>query len=953
MKKIVAAIVGCSSAMLGTMPATAQEQQADTDEALGEIVVTGSRIVRDGYTAPTPVTVATATELMKAVPTNLPDALNKQLPQFALSSSPSRSTHNFANTATHGNILNLRGVGGNRTLIMFDGVRMPPTTFRGDVDTNVIPSALIERVDVVTAGASAAYGSDAVAGVVNFVLDRNFEGIKASAQAGMSEEGDNENNRLSLAWGGNFADGRGRLMLSAERYDNDGMLRGDREESLQNWIFAGATPGGGVAGTATNPYTLWDNTRLTAATDNGKIIGGPFNNYQIADNGSIIPFIPGPATGTVGFFQGGDGYSIPADVSAVAPLTTEQYFGRVSYDFSDNLSGYIQANFTTSDLSYTSLANSWTGVTNAPVFNGNPYIPAVIQAALTQPDETFQIGKYTSGMGANPVTDEVTDFWMATAGLDGSFGERWTWNAAYTHGDSEHQMDQSGLYNWQRAYAAVDAVRAPNGSIVCRPTLDPDPAIRARFAGCQPINIFLTGRAYLDQPGYAYATGTSSYTASITQDHVMAMVQGPVADLPAGQVDLAAGLEYRTQELKLTSNADPALLDTAAERNAYFAGLRGVAPSALFYWLTNVGVADGDVDVTEAFAEVNVPLLADRPGAQSLEFNAAGRFTDYSTSGSVETWKFGLTWRPIDELLFRGTVSRDIRAPTLFDLFAGDQSGIGFLVDPVSGISQNVTTITGGNPDLDPEESDTWTVGLVWSPEAANLQVSVDYYSLEIADAIGTLNTTQIVNNCYQDPAAPECALITRPGPGQFPTQVRVAPANIAFLETAGFDIDASYRMNVGNGDLTFRVYANYLDKFITQQSATAPVYEYTGRGLPTSTPVGYPEWRGTFNINYAIGNLTFFLSEQYIGPIDLGGPEPNQTFVDPQVGAEWYTDLTISSKTDLNGGELEIFGTVNNLFNDDFPLIPGTIPGVNLPTILPLYDTVGRAYMIGVRYRL
>lgn len=941
-------LMACSAmTALAANPAEAQDK-APASEA--DIIVTGSRIVRDGYTAPTPVTVAPVEELVKSTPTNVPDALNK-LPQFQNSSSPARSSHNFSNQPTNGNILNLRGVGGNRTLILLDGMRVPPTTYLGTVDVNVIPNLLLSRVDVVTAGASAAYGSDAVAGVVNFVLDKNFSGIKGNAQAGVSDRGDNSNQRLSLAYGTDVGE-RGHLLLSGEYYNNKGMLRSDRSSALRNAVYVGSVPGSSApAGSAANPYMVVDDIHLAIASDNGLILNGPGAGMTLDNNGSLRPFQSGTATGSPAFNVGGDGFVIPADVSAVAPLKTYQAFGRFDYDLTSDVKAFVQGVWSRADLRYSSQANAFVGTQPAPVFQGNPYIPTAIAAQLA-PGEQFNIAKYNGNTSSHPVTTERTDFWMATAGLEGSLGD-WKWNLDYTHGDSHHKVRQYGLYDYQKTYAALDAVRDPaTGNIVCAPSISSDPTIRARFADCKPLNVFLTGDAYTSQAGYAYATSSvMAYDARIKQNAVEAAIQGSLFNLPGGPVDIAIGAEYRDQKLDLTSNSDPSLLDSTAERSAYFAGLRGVSSSSLFFWLNNVGVASGKLDVKEGFAEINLPVLKAVPFFEQLSFNAAGRITDYSTSGSVETWKLGGVWQPIKDILFRSTLSRDIRAPNLFELFAGDQSGIGLLADPVTNTSQNVSTVTGGNPNLKPEIGRTLAIGAVLTPRfLPGFSLAVDYYKLKIKGAIGTLSVAQIVNNCYANSAVPECSLITRPTPDSFPTLVRVSAANIAFLETSGIDFDATYNVEIGKGRLSTRLYASWLDKYLTQQSAVVSAFDQAGYG---SNGSGLPKWRGTLSVNYANGPFNIFVSEQYIDGMKIGTPgQPNQDFGGAKTPSVWYTDLTISGRIEAKGGTFEPFLTINNLFDRDPPLVPGTIPGVNLPTIISVYDTVGRAFTAGLRFK-
>lgn len=976
MRKSVATLL-LGASMLAA-PAWAQTavapQVAEDDGTNSEIVVTGTRIVRDGYQAPTPVTVAPVEDLIKATPTNLPDALNK-LPQFSLSQGPNRSAHNFANSPTHGNVLNLRGVGGLRTLILFDGLRVPPTTYSGSVDTNVIPNLLVERVEVVTGGASAAYGSDAVSGVVNFVLDKDFTGIKGVAQAGISQRGDNENYRVGAAGGMSFADGRGHVLVSGEYFKSGGMLRSERDYVNEGWIYAGSVigctlPPGSPAGDtrcnpggALNPYKLYSNAKLTGANDYGKILTGPagfpFLNWTFSPTGQMLAPNVGTPTGSTGFVVGGDGYTIPFGVTANAPLETIQTFARASYEFAPEITLFAQGSFSRSNLNYITMANAWTGTTNAPIFDGNPYLPAAIETALS-PGESITIGHYHGQSPIKPKSKERTDFWMATAGLEGRIAGRFNWQLAYTHGDSMHKVDQSGLYNWQRAYAAIDAVRDGNGNIVCRVLLDPDPAIRSRYAGCQPLNILSGDPAFTTPAGYAYATGTSSYRASITQDSVAGSISGSIFELPAGPVDLAVGAEYRKQKLTLTSNADPSLLDTAAERSAYFAGLRGVSGTALFYWLTNVGSANGSINVKEAFAEIAVPVFRSDGLPGELGLNAAGRITDYSTSGTVKTWKLGATWKPVPDLLLRGAISRDIRAPNLFELFAGDQSGIGLLFDPVTNTSQNINTVTGGNPLLKPEKADTLTLGGVFSPSfIPGFSLAIDYYKLEIEGAIGSLNAGQIVSNCFNSGgAAPECALITRPSPTTFPTLIRIAPANISFIETSGIDFDASYRTELGRGALGLRLYANYLRSYRTQQFDGAPVLQFAGINVAGSDPVGRPKWRGTLTLNYAIDGFEVALTEQFIGKMKQGIPGAfpggvSAAFVpgEDKVKAALYTDLTLAYAVPHWGGEAKFFLTVNNLLDRKPPIRPGTIPGVGMPTNFALFDTIGRAFTAGVRF--
>jgi outer membrane receptor protein involved in Fe transport len=974
-------LLGASALSLSTPVIAQTAEETEPEASTADIVVTGTRIVRDGYTAPTPVTVATTEDLVKTTPSSIPDALNK-LPQFQNSLSPSRTAHNFSAIPIHGNVLNLRGLGTPsnnpkgplRTLILFDGIRVAPTAYVGTINTDVLPQMLMQRVEVVTGGASAAYGSDAVSGVVNFVLDKNFTGVKGVLQAGTSERGDNSNQRIGAAAGFDFAGGRGHILLNAEYYGTDGMFRSDRAYSLLGYNFVGSTSTAlGAPGTAANPYTIGRDIRISAIAPGGRITassvtGNPFVGQVINPNGTTRPFNTGTPVGTNGFQSGGDGYFIPSDGHAVTPAKNYQTFARASYDLTPDITAYVQGGWSRAKLRYRTQVNALVPPSQGVnIYKGNPYLSAALDGSLATASDFITVGQYDAGQ-PRPVAREQTDYWMATAGIDGKFGDV-KWTLAYTHGQSKHAMDNSGLYDNKKLFAAVDAVRDPvSGAITCRVLLDP--TVAAQYAGCKPIDVLHGNPAASTPDGYAYATGTSRYRARIKQDAITASISASPFELPAGPLDIAVGAEYRTQSLNLVSNADPATLagatpaQTTAIRSSYFAGLRGVPGGALYYWLTNVGSANGDLNVKEAFVELAAPILKDTPFFHELSLNAAGRITDYSTSGTVKTWKLGATWKPIPDLLLRAAYSRDIRAPNLFELFAGLQSGIGIVNDVRnaagtygSGQNINVSSVTGGNPNLKPEKAKTLTIGGVLSPSfAPGFSLSIDYYNIKVTNLIDSLTAQQILTNCLNagGSGAAECDLIDRASPTTFPSLVRIVPANIAYLKTAGFDIDASYRTEVGNGRLAFRLYANYLDRFDSQQYAGAPIAHYAGVSVVTSNPAGYPRWRGNLSVDYSNGPFGVTVSEQYIGKmrLDIPGSALPIVFTNPKVSPVVYTDLSLRYTAQGHGGELEFFTTVNNLFDKDPPIIPGTVPGVNIPTNIAIYDFIGRSYTAGVRFK-
>ncbi|MBC2777185.1 TonB-dependent receptor domain-containing protein [Parasphingopyxis marina] len=907
------------------------------------IVVTGTRIVRDGYESPTPVTIATSEDLTRAAPSGLPDGLNR-LPQFVGSSGPNASSNTFA-TPDHGNVLNLRGLGPIRTLNLINGVRLSPTTYVGTVNADLIPQALVERVEVVTAGASASYGSDAVAGVVNFVLDTDFNGFRGFAQAGISTRGDNETLRGGAAGGFDLGD-RLHVLLSYEHIESDGYTQGQRPALDLRGLAVGSVIGGGQSGTAANPLIFQTNAGFSFSSFNGHAANGPFAGTLFLPGGQYRPLDPGAPTGSAGYFVGGDYYYGPSSQSASAALRTDTIFGRVDYDVADTVAAYVQFMGSESVIRYGSLPNL---LTFTPViFSGNAFLPADLQAQLTAGNvESFGLRKAFLEFGPIPARERIRNY-QVFAGLEGEIGNL-NWNVDYTHGNSVFNFSQPNQYQYTRFAAAIDAVRDPaTGNIVCRPTLDPDPDVRARYAGCVPFNPFGFGAA--SPEARDYVMGVSTYRAETSTDDITVGLSGDLIDLPAGPISFAVGVEYREQSLDLTSNSNPAIAEDIT-------GLRGLPPTTPRYYLTNTGVASGSNSVREVYGELAVPILADQPFARQLDLNGAIRYTDYSTSGGVTTWKLGGTWAPIDDIRFRVVRSRDIRAPTLFDLFAGAQVTQAAALDPHTNVTFGASQRASGNPDLEPEISDSWSVGVVLQPSfLPGFAMSIDAYEIDLRGAISTLSAIQVLLDCESSGGtAPSCDTISRPlpfsdtSPANVPTEIRVTPINISTIETRGIDIDASYRTGFADGQLAVRLYATYVDRFRRQLSGSQPVIEYAGYStLGARGDTTVPRWKGALSVSYDSDDFSIFVQENMIGEIKLG---PTLTYAEPNMPAWFTTDLTVTARPGFFNGDAELFFTVNNLFDDTPPIFFGNlVPGLGLGTLNNLYDTTGRQFTAGFR---
>lgn len=938
-------------AVLALMPTGAYAQQQDGAKASEEaeatdaaIVITGSRVVRDGSAAPTPVTAIAAETLSQSAPSNLPDALNR-LPQFMNSQSQYKASTFSSTLSPQGNYLNLRGLGASRVLVLLDGNRVPPTTNNNGVDINSIPQLLVERVDVVTGGASATYGSDAISGVVNFILDKKFNGIKGVAQSGISTYGDGASYRFGLAAGTGFAGGRGHIEASIEHYHSDGLPRQDQRSLYNNFALAVG------AGTATNPYSQVYNTRYNDIAIGGMIRSGPLSGQVFNSDGSVSAFVHGTATGTTNVEVGGSGPVIPP-TALVASLETTQAFGRLSYELTDNLEFYAQGNYGRSKTGYVSAyvmrrAGTATGIT---IFADNPYLNSSVRSALGS-TPSFTLSRIFSDSAPNEQSS-VTEAYNVSTGLSGDLGG-WKWDVNYTYGHAELTLLQREQNN-KRFYAAVDAIDegfyktgVNNGNIVCRVTLVNPSAV----PGCIPLNVI--GQGNLNSAAIDWIRGLAGFTVTNEMNLVNANIRGDLFDLPAGPVSIAIGAEARWQKLNQTSNADPAVAID-------YTGIRGVPSTALPYTSTNVGIASGTQDVKEAFAELAVPILKDTPFFKALDVTGAVRFTDYKTSGSVTTWKAGFSWQPIEDIRLRGTISRDIAAPSLYDLFQGQQKQTFAYPDVhVTGApTGSLIQVNAGNPNLKPEKADTLTIGAVFKPSfAPRLTISADFYRIKINDALQVTSALQENQDCENSGGtAPVCALITRPLPfsdrtlANFWTQVIVAPQNLASLLVKGVDIEAGYRVPLGGGDLDLRAFVSYLDTYDTKLTPAATTVNRAGAVVGGALAGGLPRWRATLTQGYSKGGFNLRVTERWTGSYRRYTTE---TFTDTAYSPNrTYVDLYLSQRVE-GWGSMEPFIQIDNLFNVKPPEMAGCCnPGFAYSTDKAAYDVLGRYFTAGVKLK-
>lgn len=910
-------------------PAQAADEaaaEADQDVA-AEITVTGSRIQRAGFTAPTPVTVLGADQLVKAAPSTLAESL-RQLPSLTNTSGPQR---NSGSQRAGQSFLNLRSLGPNRTLTLLDGRRVVSTSLTGSVDANILPAGVVQRVEVVTGGASAAYGSDAVAGVVNFILDSKFKGLKGEINAGIANEGDNREYRATLSGGTDFADGAGHILISGEYFQNDGVAPGARPWASQGWGF--------INNPAGTPTLILQPNVLTVGTYGGLITTG--NGGTAANNALFkgIQFLPGgvPAPYNYGTMTtatqqvGGDGVSTELIQEINRPLKRGSVFAHATFDLSDRFTVFAEGIYGRSQSTVNNTYNRRQTANPFTILRDNAFLPESIRTQMTSAGVTSLTMLRFSRERGFIVTTTDSETVQGTAGIKGSIGALQL-NAHYTHGRTVQDNQVKNDEITARFNSAIDSVRvtAANagtsglavGSIVCRSSLT------APTNGCVPFNVF--GEGSPSDAAMDYARGTSWSHAVIESDIAGLSLSGPLFNGWAGPISFAVGGEYRSENIKLTT--DP------------------LSPTGAFL-LGNPNPWTGQYNVKEGFAELIVPIARDLPLLRELELNAAGRITDYSTSGQVETWKVGLSWTPVSDLRFRGTRSRDIRAPNLSELFQAGRQSIASVNDPfkanvrVTGIAQ----INSGNSGLTPEIADTLTIGGVFSPAwAPGLNLSVDYYDIKIKDAIDTIAAQTAVDQCFIGVAS-ACALFTRDAGGNI-TRFSALPINLASAKTRGVDVELGYSAPSGllglDGNFSLRAIASYLAKQETTAPGGLPVDRAGEAGVNP-----YPHWRGVGQINYQGKSIGSFLQVRYVGggAYDLTrGP----AVIDLQsVPSRTYFDGQISARIPQGSGEVELFLNVRNIFNKAPPIAP---ENANVPVAFNafLHDVIGRTFRVGARFK-
>jgi iron complex outermembrane receptor protein len=950
-KKAVLATCAVSALMFaGTAQAQTAAAAAESQAELEEIVVTGSRIVRSGYSAPTPLAVLAPEALRDRASANVADLVNT-MPVFSGSSTPS-STAGSVSAGTGGvNALNLRGLGVNRTLVLIDGQRSVGAFLSGAVDVNTIPQQLIERVEVVTGGASAVYGSDAVGGVVNFILDKTFTGVAGEVSGGMTSYEDDKTLQLSLTAGTPFASGRGHLTLSGSYVDKEGINygSGDRDWGRRGYSIL-RNPG--YTATSGNPLLLLrDQTALADATRGGLILTGPLRGTAFGPSGTPYQYTFGPLSDGR-MMQGGDWATNdirPEEGTSLSPSEQRaNLFGRVSYELTDNINVFAQGIWSKSETFNNSSPTFNLGnLTNVRI--DNPFLPEAIRArGVAAGVTTFTMGSLNYDLPNIEAVNErtITRFVVGIDGRLDLFGQDWRWDAYFQTGKSVNLLSSAGQTIINNYNLARDATRHPTtGQIVCRSTLT------APTNGCLPYNMFGVGvnsAATVD-----YLTDTSFLEQTLKQDVWAASITGEPFSIWAGPVSMAFNAEHRKESVDGVN-------DPLSTPRAYRAG--------------NYQISTGKISVSEASAEAVVPLAKDLPLAYAWDLQLAGRLTDYSLSGRVETWKLGTTYKPNPDITFRGALSRDIRAPNLQEILQGPTGGSSGVFDPLTGLQFAPFGVAVGNPALTPEIAKNYGLGVVVQPSfLPGFGASVDYWRIDVDDAISSLDSQATIDLCFRGGPDSQkyCAAITR-GANNAVISVIRTNFNQAFARTRGIDFEASYRLPLDTfnsgwaGSLSLRALGtHYLEAYGESGLLNEKPTDVAGE----NATAGPPRWRYSATLSYDNDPLRLSLtgrgvssgvySNSYV-ECSSGCPAStvdNQTIDNNRIPGALYFDVSANYKLLIGGTrEVELFATVRNLFNKD-PAVAAKLSSAtawyNRDANAALYDVLGRVYRVGVRFRM
>ncbi|WP_158305839.1 TonB-dependent receptor plug domain-containing protein [Parvularcula bermudensis] len=948
------------AALMTAIPAMASAQET-AGASNDVVVVTGSKIPREDLEGPSPVAVFGEQQIDRSGAVSI-GRLLREIPSVA----GAGETRAINNSGAGSQEVSLRGLGSQRTLVLINGRRVPDSSagLEGQVDLNTIPVSLIERVEVLKDGASTVYGADAVAGVVNVILRRDFEGIALDYQKGISEQGDAEQDSVSLTLGDTFD--KGNFVINFSLTEEGEVSAGDREFSKQarDIELGELIPGGSSA-------PPWGRYFVT---------GGPEPSVTLGPDYSGGPFF-----GYQGFQFAEDAYNFAPINHQAQPL--------------DRWSATFIANYDVDVLS------DGPFFLDTELFTEVSYVDRQSQQQLAEvplaPLAFFGFdAPYSADNGYNPFGQEISDWrrrivetggrtddvqvktFRTVLGARGELPRDWSWEFSYSYGDVDRTSSFFPIIDLNKTALAVGPT-AMDGDGVLRCDTDSDGDFTdADDQTCVPLDVFGENSITPEMIDYIAITQNES-TEATSEIFALDLVNPSIFTLPAGDVGIAVGYVHRSEEGTFTPDSQVAALGGAAT---------GTPSQATV----------GGYELDEFFGEVRVPILADRPLADELTVEAGIRWSDYDTFGDTTNYKVGLTYRPVSDVLLRGSVNTAFRAPQIEDLFGGAEFSFPSTTDPCASnpsqfciddgvppggfdqLSSQVRTIEGGNVDLQPEEADIFTVGAVYTPsQIPGLALGLDYYDYEITDAITTIGASVILQECAA--TGEFCELIDRlDNPGEVtdgaPILVDNRTTNVGQIETQGVDFFIEYvDIPAGPGEITARLQGTYTDTFdLTQANGT--VVPHAGY-FRDDNEGHFAKLRLNSELAYTVGGFTGSITGRFIDSVeefgeDLFGScvndggfvitpgvnagltcvgERSSLAASPvdvgkfhrRIEAVTYWDVYAEYLMPIEQVETILYMGIDNLLDEQPPL---SVDGFNDNTDVRTYDTIGRFLYGGIR---
>lgn len=950
------AVVWSGSSLAATGPSQDAGEQTP-EPPLEEVTVTGSRIARPETAFANPVVSVSAATIKLSGKTNVAEFLTRS-PALVGSNVGDLTGGSGSATGQAGlNLLNLRNLGTDRTLVLVDGRRhVSGLAGSAAVDIAAIPTDLIESVDVLTGGASAIYGADGVSGVVNFRMKKDFEGFTTRAQVGQSRYGDGMNRFAALTWGQNFSDGRGNIAVAYE-FNSDDRVFDQKRPWMQQKHARGLYQN--QADPDDDP-NVPDNVIYRDVRFSNTGTGGAFDvDFDSSSDfeGSGKPWDPGmPLIGGGGLTVGGSGTPLAGYQGDMFPKLERHLVNVIGhFDFSDRFSAFFEGKYATAKVK-----TLWQPSFDVDMFVAadNPYMPQSIRDAIVPGAAAEWYGEGT----ADGVSMSRDDFDLGTngemakrdtlrwvVGANGALSDHAKYEISYVYGETRSRINDINNRITTRWLAAADVVRDPlSGNPVCRSSLDPnaDPDL----AGCVPFNVF--GVRKVDPAVLGFVNANSLNRSLVTQSVVSGSISGNFGSflkLPGGPIGYAVGAEYRRETSEF--NPDPRI--AAGET-----------------WVADLKYTKGSLAVKELFSEIALPVLENQRFAQTLSFGGAIRLSDYDTIGKATTWKLDGVYAPVKSISFRGTYSQAVRAPNIGELFAAPGTSEAFIDDPCDfrqlnngttsraancaalleplGIdpatfspstgaqaSISIQGITGGNRQLAAETAKTWTAGVVLRPSfLPAFTMTLDWYDIKINKAISTSPPEALANLCVDQPTLdnPFCGAITRNPRNGLIVGWESQPENVAAFTTAGFDLTLSYQVPTENlGTFDFSMIGGYLDRLTTIPTPGAEVVDERNQPYrPKKVANLDVTWmKGAWTLAYNVD--WFSRTLRYAANITAGDPDyAASNYL--RIKAKWEHNLQANYEFNK---DLSVYVGVNNIFNEKPDFAYSSYPVSGMGTFL------------------